>query len=142
MKQNKHIGVYGIAQKGSEILLIRKSRGPYKGLFDLPGGGVEFAESLEQALHREFKEEIGGEIEIETFHKALDHNSTWIDDGIVTHTHHIALYYLVSLLSDQINTEPDGHDSDGALWLDRSMISKENLSPVAYKALAMLEGLL
>ena len=36
-----HKGVYGIIRKGNQILLIRKARGPYTGLYDLPGGSPE-----------------------------------------------------------------------------------------------------
>ena len=53
------VGVYGVARRGSEILLVVQEKGPYVGRFDLPGGGIEFGETIEQALHREFLEEVG-----------------------------------------------------------------------------------
>ena len=138
--KNKHIGIYGICKKNNKILFIKKSRGPYKGTFDLPGGGIEFGENLENALQREFQEEIGGRVKNEGVIGNADYSSLWNDDGIPTHTHHIGLYYKVSLLSESIKTNPDGHDSEGAIWLNISDISQKNTSPIAYKILQKYLG--
>jgi 8-oxo-dGTP diphosphatase len=46
------------------ILLVRRARSPAKGLYSLPGGRVEFGESLHAALHREVDEETALKIEI------------------------------------------------------------------------------
>ena len=62
MKQLKHIGVYGLLLKDNKILLIKKCGGPYDGKLDLPGGTIEFNEDIEEALIREFKEEVGIDI--------------------------------------------------------------------------------
>jgi 8-oxo-dGTP diphosphatase len=43
--QVQHVGVYGVLVKNESLLLVRKSRGPYIGLFDLPGGKIEHGES-------------------------------------------------------------------------------------------------
>lgn len=51
-------GVYGVAKQEDKILLIEQRRGPYAGKYDFPGGGIEFGESAEYALRREFLEEI------------------------------------------------------------------------------------
>lgn len=61
MDYNIHTGIYALifSEKGNKILLIKKSRGPYKGLYDLPGGSPNFEESLEQTIQREVLEETG-----------------------------------------------------------------------------------
>ncbi|MGA2291058.1 NUDIX hydrolase [Bradyrhizobium sp.] len=46
------------------ILLVRRARSPAKGFYSLPGGRVEFGESLHAALHREVDEETALKIEI------------------------------------------------------------------------------
>ena len=50
--------------RDGKVLLVRRARSPGKGLYSLPGGRVEFAESLHTALHREVDEETGLKIEI------------------------------------------------------------------------------
>lgn len=40
-----------------EILLIKRGREPYLGMWALPGGFVEMEETLEEAIHRELMEE-------------------------------------------------------------------------------------
>ena len=50
--------------RDGKILLVRRARSPGNGLYSLPGGRVEFGESLHTALHREVDEETGLKIEI------------------------------------------------------------------------------
>lgn len=50
--------------RDGQVLLVRRARSPAKGFYSLPGGRVEFGESLHQALAREVDEETGLEIEI------------------------------------------------------------------------------
>jgi ADP-ribose pyrophosphatase YjhB (NUDIX family) len=50
--------------RDDQVLLVRRARSPAKGFYSLPGGRVEFGESLHAALHREVDEETGLGIEI------------------------------------------------------------------------------
>ena len=50
--------------RDNKILLVRRARSPSKGFYSLPGGRVEFGESLHAALHREVDEETALKIEI------------------------------------------------------------------------------
>jgi 8-oxo-dGTP diphosphatase len=50
--------------RDDKILLVRRARSPAKGFYSLPGGRVEFGESLHIALHREVDEETALKIEI------------------------------------------------------------------------------
>ena len=50
--------------RDGKVLLVRRARSPGKGFYSLPGGRVEFGESLHTALHREVDEETGLRIEI------------------------------------------------------------------------------
>lgn len=56
----KAFGVKGVLQYKQEVLLIRNSYGP-KG-WTFPGGGIKPGESLQKAVVREVKEEVGVEI--------------------------------------------------------------------------------
>jgi 8-oxo-dGTP diphosphatase len=50
--------------RDGKILLVRRARSPGKGFYSLPGGRVEFGESLHTALHREVDEETALKIRI------------------------------------------------------------------------------
>ena len=50
--------------RDDKILLVRRARSPAKGFYTLPGGRVEFGESLHTALRREVDEETGLGIDI------------------------------------------------------------------------------
>jgi 8-oxo-dGTP diphosphatase len=50
--------------RDDKILLVRRARTPAKGFYSLPGGRVEFGETLYGALHREVDEETALKIEI------------------------------------------------------------------------------
>jgi len=47
-----------------EVLLVRRARSPAKGFYSLPGGRVEFGETLHTAVQREVREETGLKVEI------------------------------------------------------------------------------
>ena len=50
--------------RDDKVLLVRRARSPGKGFYSLPGGRVEFGESLHAALTREVDEETGLAIDI------------------------------------------------------------------------------
>jgi ADP-ribose pyrophosphatase YjhB (NUDIX family) len=50
--------------RDGKVLLVRRARSPGKGTYSLPGGRVEFGETLHVALHREVAEETSLGIEI------------------------------------------------------------------------------
>jgi ribosomal protein S18 acetylase RimI-like enzyme len=57
-RQIMRTGAYGVATQNGKILLITQQSGPYQGKFDLPGGRIEFGETIEETLRREFYEEV------------------------------------------------------------------------------------
>jgi 8-oxo-dGTP diphosphatase len=58
------IAVSAAIFRDGKVLLTRRARSPAKGFYSLPGGRVEFGESLHQALAREIHEETGLDIDI------------------------------------------------------------------------------
>jgi 8-oxo-dGTP diphosphatase len=57
--RNRTIAVDALIVSKSQILLIKRGSTPEKGKWALPGGHVDFDETLEQAVMREVKEETG-----------------------------------------------------------------------------------
>jgi 8-oxo-dGTP diphosphatase len=50
--------------RGGKVLLVRRAKSPAKGFYSLPGGRVEFGETLHAALRREVTEETALKVEI------------------------------------------------------------------------------
>jgi len=50
--------------RDDRILLVRRAKSPARGFYSLPGGRVEFGETLHTALHREVDEETALKIDI------------------------------------------------------------------------------
>jgi len=132
--KNIRIGVYGLLILENKILMIKKSRGPYKGKYDLPGGKIEERESLETALKREFIEETGLEIEIKDFIANSEVDEHYKNDsGEDREIYLIGSYYFVNIKSGEIKETPDGQDSLGAIFVDLNEIKKENTSRLSFE---------
>ena len=135
-----HLGIYGICVQNGKVLMIRKGRGPYKGLLDLPGGRIEPGETFEQALYREFDEETGAKV---LNYKPLcvsELQCQWENEGEQKAFHHVAMYNTVELNVVSLKSDPDGHDSEGAKWVTVP-ISLDEIAPIAQEPLRKL-GLL
>ncbi len=52
-------GCYAIVNSDGRVLLVRKTRGPFTGSFDLPGGGMDHGENHLETVARELSEELG-----------------------------------------------------------------------------------
>ncbi len=134
--KTKHVGCYGIVYNDKkEVLLIKKSRGAYKGLLDLPGGGIEYKESAEDTLKREFQEEIGLSIKNYNLKTIITNYVLWnLDETHQEDLQHIAIIYDVELNNsdfERIKNEADGLDSLGAGWYNVEKLKIEELSPLA-----------
>lgn len=93
-KKITRIGVYGIAKDNGKILTVRQKRGPYAGKLDFPGGGIEFGESAEQAMRREFAEEVAMEFDS----LQLIDNLTVIVDVPSTPSNEPYLFYQIGMI--------------------------------------------
>lgn len=56
---NPAVAVNAIIEKDESIFLVKRSIEPFKGLWSLPGGFIEYNETVEEALVREVEEETG-----------------------------------------------------------------------------------
>ncbi len=132
--QQFHFGVYGICTKGDEVLVIKKGRGPYKGLYDLPGGRVEFGESMEIALKREFEEEIGIAVTELKFFGYNEYFCKFTNElRELKDFHHVGLYFSVNCDTLFIKTDADGHDSLGALFIPKKELGLHNCSQITFE---------
>jgi 8-oxo-dGTP diphosphatase len=63
-KPRPQLAVSAAIFRDGKVLLVRRARSPSKGVYSLPGGRVEFGETLHAAVHREVAEETSLKIEI------------------------------------------------------------------------------
>src|ERR1700676_4697343 len=58
-----YLAVSAAIFRDGKVLIVRRGRAPAKGLYTLPGGGVELGEKRQQAVTREVREETALDIE-------------------------------------------------------------------------------
>ena len=122
-RKNPSITVDGIVvrknKKGKGILLVKRGKEPYRGMWALPGGFVEYGERTEDAVLREVNEETGIECEI----SALMTVASKPDRDPRGHT--ISVVYILEVKGDE---EPNaGDDAAKASWYDI-----DDLPPLAF----------
>jgi 8-oxo-dGTP diphosphatase len=59
-----YVAILALVEESAEVLMIRRADSPYLGKWSLPGGHLEFGESLEAAAVRETMEETGIEMRV------------------------------------------------------------------------------
>lgn len=127
-----HLGVYGSIISDGKILLIKKARGPYTGLYDLPGGSQENGESYLDTLKREIMEETGCEViktKNERF-KSIIFSDFTVESGEKGVLQHSAVLYDVEIKGNP-KTTGDGLDANGAVWVDIKSLNDNNATPYA-----------
>ncbi|MDF2578131.1 MAG: putative (di)nucleoside polyphosphate hydrolase [Chlamydiales bacterium] len=136
---HNHTGIYAIIIKGEQLLTIKKGKGPYKGLLDLPGGTPIHSEHPLTTVIREVKEETGV-----TVHEALlwDNLSTlynYTENNKQHRLHHTGMVYRVDSFDDKgLLEELSYEDSLGAYWLDPIEANLEQLTPFTAEVIQRL----
>ncbi len=127
-------GAYGILLQNSAILLTRKKSGPYKGLWDLPGGAIEFAETPEEALKRELLEESALSIVRFEFATTATAVGDYEDDGVPYRFHHVGMIYKVTDWTQKSDLVPEEENR----WAQLNGLHPDELTPLAQQAVASL----
>ena len=141
MKEIKstHTGAYGFIIKNDQVALIKKARGGYTGLLDLPGGGIEHNETPIEGLHRELKEEAGVTVIKEELITATSRTFKWqIKKDLIEDLLHIGILYKVEVKEDILKEDPDGLDSNGCNYYEIKELHKKDLTPFTIEGLELL----
>jgi ADP-ribose pyrophosphatase YjhB (NUDIX family) len=142
MLHKSHFGVYALIldRAGRAVLLIKKARGPYTGMLDLPGGSLEDGELLEEALAREIMEETGCRLTTcqQIGAESILFDYTDQETNAPIRLRHIGVLYKAST-GNPPRSEADGLDSNGTLWLPLSEIAGQNVTPLVRMAIIKAE---
>ena len=142
MKPLKHLGAYGLLIDDNKILLIKKAKGPYKGKLDLPGGTIEFEEKPEDALVREFNEEVKINVTSFDFFNADIANVKWEHNGEIQKMQHIGFFYKIKTytgaIQNDVELDEQNNDSLGADFFEISDLKEDELSAIALLQLKKL----
>jgi 8-oxo-dGTP diphosphatase len=137
MNQSTRLSVYGAAARNGRILVIRLApHVPSGGQWSLPGGGVDWGETLHEALHREVWEEAGltcniGEMAFEYGFKAgRDENGLFI---------HQVVFFIEASPGHPKVIEQEG-STEHVEWVDFEEAEALPLVPVARLALNALRS--
>ena len=95
-----------------QVLLVRRARHPQKGLLDLPGGFVGHDESLDGALVRELREELGLHVEPAALRYFGSHHNRYPYAGVI---YPICDAYFVLRLANREGLRA-GDDIDACQW--------------------------
>ena len=100
-----------------EILLIRRGKPPRLNEWSIPGGHLEWGETLVDGARREVREETGVEVEITGLIDAVD--SIEHDESGVTVRHYVLINFAARLISGELKA---GSDALEARWVPYSAI--------------------
>lgn len=126
-----------VLEKG-ELLLVRRSHEPALGQWSLPGGRVEWGETLREAIAREVREETGVDIEVEGL-AGIAERIVPDDEGKVEY-HYVILDFWAKPKSRELKA---GDDASEARWVNVADLTEYELTAGLYEFLqdrGALEG--
>lgn len=100
------------------LLLIRRGHGPAAGEWSLPGGRVEFGETMPEALVREVQEETGLEVVVGDH---LGYVEIFAEDS-----HFVVHDFFATCFDAEVIAA--GDDAQEAQWFDLNVVSELALS--------------
>lgn len=132
-RRSQHVGAYVVVINDAKMLLIVKSRGPYEGSLDLPGGRIEFGEAPIQAASRELTEETGLSVAgdplslLDVWSKVVIWPRKSGDEAIF----HMGVIFRAGKVAGALRAKGDGQDASGVLWVPIADRAGLRLSPFA-----------
>jgi 8-oxo-dGTP diphosphatase len=115
------VGAVVLNQRG-EVVLIRRGKEPRRGEWSIPGGRLEWGETLHGALLREVHEETGLTVEIDGLIDVVDAVTRNADGEVIRH------YVLVDFVTHPLSGELcAGSDAAEARWVSRNDLGEYSL---------------
>jgi 8-oxo-dGTP diphosphatase len=124
------VAVGAVCTHLGQLLLIRRGRGAAQGQWSVPGGHVEWGETLHEAVVREMHEETGLEVVVDRF-------LGWVE-RIVEPYHYVILDFAVTAL-DPAQAPVAGDDAAEVAWVPFADVSDFALVGGLYEFLRDVE---
>ncbi len=119
MYRNPALSVDVMVIEGSKILLVKRGQPPHQGEWALPGGFVEYGETVEAAAKREVQEETGIAISLSAI---LGVYSVPERDP---RGHTVSVVFVGKMIGGQLQ---GGDDAADARWYDLDNLREEQLA--------------
>lgn len=116
------VGAIVVGAKG--VLLVRRDKEPGKGLWSIPGGGVEIGETQEESVLREVEEETGIQCEVLDFVSTVDLITP--DESGQIEFHYLLNHYLARALTE--TTKPETPEAEVG-WFHPDDLPKDMANP-------------
>lgn len=132
----QYVAVYGLIRnaKGNYLILKRAPHDTLPGVWEMPGGNLEYREDLVSGVIREVLEETGLHVHVGSLISACAYMS-----GKDNAKHVVRIAFLCRLTSD-IQEVTLSADHTEYLWADRSMMSSLTVSDFLREALRMTDA--
>jgi 8-oxo-dGTP diphosphatase len=125
-----------VRNRNGEVLLVRRGRPPRLGEWSIPGGKVEWGESVENALVREVREETGLTIEVLGLIDVVD-SFTEEPAGSLSH-HYVLLDFAAKSDGNGLKV---GDDVVEVRWVPPSELASYNLWSETLRIITLSEAL-
>jgi len=113
------LAVGAIVVRDGHLLMVRRAQEPARGLWSVPGGRVERAEYLSDALRREVREETGLEIDVGELAGFFE---------VISEDDHYVIMDFLSTYSGADKPQP-GDDVDRVRWVPLEEIPSLDCTP-------------
>ena len=131
------LAAYGVIRRDGNVLLCRVGPGNLgEGLWTLPGGGMEFGESPEQAAVREVEEETGYIARVTGAPAIHSDSGAWPFSGGPVKYHTIRFVYSMEITGGAERVEVDG-STDAFAWCSRAQMEELPLADIVERALGL-----
>ena len=104
-RKSPKLAVDAVILKNDSIILIKRKYDPYSGNWALPGGFVEYGETVEDALIREAKEETGLDVRIKRI------VGVYSDPDRDPRGHTVSVCFLCEIAGGDLNADTDASDA-------------------------------
>lgn len=112
---------------GDEILLVRRANEPNKGKWAVPGGKVEFGETLAEAATREVKEETGLLVQLDDI--------VWVGESMSEDHHIVLIDFLGQAMGGDLKAADDATETK---WVAIEDAYEMDLTPTMFELLDAL----